>query len=99
MSDLMIETEMMDTEPGIYISQRELVEWIELTKQNNADIRELVETLKGNSRPGLVREVDLIRWKLNIVTATLLLFVTPLAGLLVSFLIGLVIHRIELVMH
>jgi hypothetical protein len=87
------------SDPGIYISQRELIEWIELSKQNSESIKELLETLKGNGKPGLVRDVDQLKWKMSILTATLLLFVTPLAGLILSFVIGLLIHRVEVIVR
>ncbi len=89
----------VSSETGIYISQRELVEWIELTKQNNDNISELLETLKGNGKPGLVREVDELKWKMAMITATLFLFVTPLVGLIVSFIVGLLIHRVEVIVR
>lgn len=84
---------------GIFISDRELVEWIQVTRENNEAVKDLIETLRGNGKRGLVREVDELKWKVKLIIGGILLFMTPVIGLVVSFLWGLWTNRIEVIVR
>ncbi len=48
-------------EGPILVTQRELIEWIQVTKQNNAAVAELMQALmKGNGKPAIVAHLQTI---------------------------------------
>ncbi len=83
----------------IVITQRELIEWIQLSKHNSEDIASLMKVLRGNGTPGLVHDVEYLKFQVRLLTGGLLLFTTPLVGLFISFVAALLTHKVEVIVH
>ncbi len=83
----------------LVITQRELIEWIQLSKHNSEDIASLMKVLRGNGTPGLVHDVEYLKFQVKVLIGAMLLFVTPLAGILISLIIGLLINKVEVIVH
>jgi hypothetical protein len=84
---------------GISVSERELAECVLLTRQNNEDIALLMKKLNGNGVPGLVQRVCDIELKVQILVGAMLLLAAPLIGGVLAFAGGLLINRVEVIIH
>ncbi len=89
----------MNEQGELVLSQRELIEYILVTKQNNEALVRLVRMLEGNGKPGLCQEMEELKFKVKILIGAVLLVSTPVVGVVVSFIIGLLINRVEVIIH